>query len=107
MSERQQLSATVHGKLETLSRVDASKKLVRSGLGELDFEPGVPVLETTVDLFKDLHSLDSNILPLAMLRRIDQRGRRHPQHAPGDRGLRPETVEPRRNACRLASTARE
>lgn len=73
MSEREQLSAKVRERLETLSLVDASKELIRSDLGTANFERGVPLLKRTVELFGDLRSLDVDILPLEFLRRIDQR----------------------------------
>lgn len=73
MSEREQLSAELRDQLEVLSKVDASKELVRPDLGTANFEQGVPVLEMTVSLFTDIRALDFGVLPLDILRQIMQR----------------------------------
>ena len=73
MSQREQLSTTLDNQLETLSRIDTSKELVRPDLGTANFEDGVPVLKMTVSLFKDLGSLDFRILPVEFLQRMSHR----------------------------------
>ncbi len=73
MSEREQLSSTVRGRLETLYKVDVSKELVRPDLGTANFEQGVQMLEMTLALFGDFRSLDPLVLPIEALRRISNR----------------------------------